>query len=130
MHLIKSTQGFFLSFIVSLGIWYFIAKRYFLTGMNVLLEGYFSRSLIFTFGFSFVLFYLLYFFRKRWRDYLGFIFLAGSLIKFGAYFLWLRPMRLKILEFEQEEFLLFFIPYTLSMVIEVYFLSRLLNSGV
>ncbi|OED35802.1 hypothetical protein AB832_06040 [Flavobacteriaceae bacterium (ex Bugula neritina AB1)] len=62
---------------------------------------------------------------KRLKDQLGLIFLGGSLVKMGAF---LAIIKLENLQIDKNVFLDFFVPYFLCLVLEVYYISKLLNS--
>ncbi len=62
---------------------------------------------------------------KRLQDQIGFIFLGGSLVKMGVF---LAISKFQNFEIDKSVFLDFFIPYCISLVLEVYYVSKLLNS--
>ena len=59
---------------------------------------------------------------------LGFIFMMGSLVKFGLFFLFFFPVYKADGEMTSLEFSSFFIPYATSLIIETITLSKLLNN--
>ena len=71
---------------------------------------------------------LAYVFRNKHQEYLGYYFLVGTALKFFIFFVVFLP------EFKQdeiltkEEFFSFFIPYSISLLIETTALIRLLSS--
>jgi F0F1-type ATP synthase assembly protein I len=65
--------------------------------------------------------------RKRHVEKLGFIFLAGSGIKFLAFFLFIYPVFHADGELTKSEFGVFFIPYATSTAVEIIHLARILN---
>ena len=71
----------------------------------------------------------LYFLRKKQESNLGFIFMVGSLIKFGLFFLLFYPDYKSDGEIQTIEFSTFFIPYAICLFIETFFLTRLLNEN-
>jgi hypothetical protein len=71
----------------------------------------------------------LYLLRKKQESNLGFIFMTGSLIKFGIFFLIFYPEYKYDGEIQTLEFTTFFIPYAVCLIIETYFLTKLLNSN-
>ena len=59
---------------------------------------------------------------------LGFIFMMGSLVKFGLFFLFFFPSYKADGEMTSLEFSSFFIPYAISLILETLTLSKLLNN--
>jgi len=68
---------------------------------------------------------IIYFLRNKFRDQLGFLFLFGSFLKFGVYFLFFQGN----LGDGKLAFSLFFIPYIVCLIIEVLALRKILNQG-
>ena len=58
---------------------------------------------------------------------LGFIFMTGSLIKFGIFFIVFYPGYKTDGDIQTLEFTSFFTPYAICLIIETYFLVKLLN---
>jgi hypothetical protein len=69
----------------------------------------------------------LFLLRKKQESNLGFIFMIGSLIKFGIFFLVFYPGYKLDGDIETIEFTTFFIPYAVCLILETLFLTRLLN---
>ena len=65
--------------------------------------------------------------RKKHIEKLGFIFLAGTGLKFLAFFLFVYPTFHADGSLDRNEFVLFFVPYAISTGVEVVFLARILN---
>ena len=61
---------------------------------------------------------------KRWKDQLGFIFLLSTFLKLG---LFLFLIRFSEFELSKSIFLHFFLPYALSVVIEIFYVIKILN---
>lgn len=70
----------------------------------------------------------LYLMRKKQESNLGFIFMLGSFIKFGLFFLIFYPEYKSDGEIQTLEFTTFFIPYAICLFLETFFLSRMLNT--
>ena len=76
------------------------------------------------------IFSTLIFLKKKYNDQLGFLYMLGSFVKFGAFFLVFYP------EFKEDgvlskiEFSVFFIPYLISLLVETIDLIKVLNSKV
>lgn len=66
--------------------------------------------------------------RKTHTSSLGFIFMGGSLFKFLIFFLVFQPIFKADGEMNKAEFFYFFTPYALSLIVEVIFLIKLLNT--
>jgi len=58
----------------------------------------------------------------------GFIFMAGSGLKFLVFFLVFYPSYKRDGALERAEFIAFFIPYALCLIIDVIYLSKRLNN--
>lgn len=74
-----------------------------------------------------IIFTILYFLRIKYEHILGFVFMAGSLFKFAVFFVFFYPsyrMDGEILRVESTAFL---IPYISCLIIETYYLVKLLN---
>lgn len=74
-----------------------------------------------------VIFLTLFFLRKKFKDQFGFLFMAGSFLKFGLFFIFFYPNYMIDNDITKLEFLAFFIPYLYSLFIETLALIRLLN---
>ncbi|MBO0330954.1 hypothetical protein [[Muricauda] lutisoli] len=75
-----------------------------------------------------IVFFAIYLFRNKYRDLLGFFFLGGSLLKFLLFFIFLYPGFNQDGSLERLEFLVFFVPYGFALVLETFFLVKLLNT--
>lgn len=71
---------------------------------------------------------ILYLFKEKFKEQLGFIFMAASVLKFVLFFLFFYPYFTQDGEISKLEFTSFFIPYVVSLITEVYGASKLLNS--
>lgn len=105
-------------------------------GVHLLMLSYFSRPLfdamivkayITNILLASVIYFLLYFFRNRYRNQLGFLFLLGSFIKFLAFFLFFNHIYKQDSLITNQEFFAFFIPYTTTLIVEVFSLSKWMN---
>jgi hypothetical protein len=94
--------------------------------------GFYSKLLpinyLFNLVVTLVFFWLLLRAKKKNQNHLGVIFLYSSLIKFLLFFLFIYPNLGEFNGVKSAEFASFFIPYALSLSLEIYFLSKLLNS--
>lgn len=80
---------------------------------------------------TFLILVAIYLLRKRMFSQIGFLFLAGSMLKFLLFFLLFNPTYREDGIVSRPEFIGFFIPYCLSLTIETLAVSKLLkgNSG-
>ena len=74
-----------------------------------------------------LIFVLLYRFRERYRNQIGFLFMAGSLVKFVFFFLLFYPTYKQDGNLSTLEFAAFFVPYSIALFWETYFVSKLLK---
>lgn len=71
---------------------------------------------------------VIYLLRKKLFSQIGFLFLAGSMLKFLFFFLLFNPHYKADGLVSKPEFIGFFIPYGLSLIIETLAVSKLLKS--
>lgn len=74
------------------------------------------------------IFSVLYFFRSKWKDQLGFLYLAGSMLKFVVFFIVFYPVYKLDGNMAGLEFSTFFVPYLLALILETIFTAKMLNS--
>lgn len=73
------------------------------------------------------IFGVLYLLRKRYKSQLGFLFLAGSFLKFAVFFIVFYPFYKLNGNISKLEFFAFFVPYILGLILETRSLSKWLN---
>jgi len=78
-------------------------------------------------AFVIAVFGMLYHFRERFKSQLGFLFLAGSLIKFTIFFIVFNPYYRLDGSVSKTEFATFFVPYAIGLILETYYLTKWLN---
>ncbi len=122
----KNLLRFFVIFLVFLTVSYFAHTwliRFFSFNSDpfILKTSYIFNS-VYAIGLIITIFIL----RKKFKDQIGFIFLAGSFIKLGVF---VAITKLSSIEVDKSVFLDFFIPYAISLVLEVYYVSKILNSN-
>ncbi len=66
--------------------------------------------------------------RKKYSDSLGFLFMAGSFLKFAAFFIFFYPAYHADNKIETIEFATFFIPYTICLIVETMGLIKILQN--
>lgn len=69
----------------------------------------------------------LIFLSKSKGEVLGFVFMGGSLIKFAVFFILFYPELHEDDTVKKATFILFFIPYVITVITEVWYLIRFLN---
>ena len=74
-----------------------------------------------------VVFGALYFFRKKYKGQLGFLFLIGSFLKFAVFFIVFYPFYKLDNTITRTEFASFFVPYVIGLILETVSLSNWLN---
>ena len=75
-----------------------------------------------------VVFGVLYLLRNKFKGQLGFLFLAGSVLKFAIFFMFFYPFYKADDVISRTEFAAFFIPYALGLILETVSLSKWLNN--
>ncbi len=70
----------------------------------------------------------LYVFREKFKAQLGYLFMAGSFMKFILFFILFYTSYKADGDINTLEFTSFFVPYTICLVIETYSLVNLLNN--
>lgn len=89
---------------------------------NLILRSYWVNAIL-----ALSIFILIYVFRKKLSNQIGFLFMAGSFIKFGVFFLFFHPIYKQDGDMSKLEFGAFFVPYLTALVLETVFVSRLLK---
>jgi hypothetical protein len=82
---------------------------------------------IVNYAFAILVFGALYLLRTKFKEQLGFIFLAGSLLKFVAFFILFYPFYKADETISKLEFAAFFIPYVTCLIFETISLVKWLN---
>ena len=70
---------------------------------------------------------LLYILRNKYKSQLGFLFLAGSELKFTVFFIVFYPIYKQDEDVSKLEFAAFFVPYATGLILETLSLSKWLN---
>ena len=119
--------NFFLKLIVILGVVFAIhliilAKINQPLFNNFIIEAYIVNGLL-----ALIIYSTLYFLKKKYLDMLGFIFMFGSFLKFGVYFIFFYPVFKEDGVIIRQEATSFLVPYVASLIVETYYLVKLLN---
>jgi hypothetical protein len=91
------------------------------------IENLFFRAYIVNFLLALMIFIILQLAKKRFVTSLGFIYMAGSLIKFTGFFIFFYPTYHADGNVGKPEFLTFFVPYSVCLAFETYYLVQMLN---
>lgn len=75
-----------------------------------------------------IIFIALYKLRKKYLDLLGFIFMAGSMLKFAVFFVFFYPTFNQNGNIDGLESASFLVPYLTCLVLETIYVSKLLNN--
>ncbi len=74
-----------------------------------------------------VIFVSLYVYRNRLKNYIGFLFMAGSFLKFAFFFVLFYPVYKEDGDMSKLEFAAFFVPYGICLVLETVFTAKMLQ---
>lgn len=74
------------------------------------------------------IYFLLYFYRFKLKDQLGFLFMGGSFLKFILFFILFYPSYKSDGNINTLEFASFFLPYLICLIIETSALVKLLKN--
>ena len=74
------------------------------------------------------IFGFLYKMKEKYKEQLGFLFIAGSALKFAVFFLMFHPSFKQDGDINKLEFASFFIPYLLCLIIETSSLVKWINN--
>ena len=88
----------------------------------MIIEGYYANVIL-----AIVIYSSLSFLKKKYNDQLGFLFMAGSFLKFGVFFIFFSPVLKADGEISRLEFLSFFVPYLVCLAAETLGIIRILN---
>ena len=74
-----------------------------------------------------IIFGILYLLKEKYKSQLGFLFLAGSFLKFAVFFMLFYPFYKLDNTITKLEFAAFFVPYVIGLILESVSLSKWLN---
>ena len=103
--------------------YYLLTYELLITSISFLSKSYLINFFLASFVFSGI-----YIVRKTQTDLLGFYFLGGSFFKFLIFFILIYPALNSDNSLSRIEFLMFFIPYCTSLLVETTQLIKLLNT--
>lgn len=90
---------------------------------NLIVRSYVVNGLL-----AAVIFILLYKFRQKLKNQIGFLFMGGSLLKFLFFFLLFYPTYKSDGDMSGLEFGAFFIPYAVALFLETFYTSKMLKN--
>lgn len=122
------TSRFFLSLIVLLVLSFAIHLFVLSAREEPLFGNLIVRSYVVNAVLAAAIFGLLHHFRLRLKNQIGFLFMAGSLIKFLFFFLLFYPTYISDGTMSGQEFAAFFVPYAIALFLETYFTSKMLRN--
>jgi len=121
----KSFVLFLIVFIAVLSSTYFI-HNVTISYFNLQADIKFVKlSYAYNVAFNIILVSLIVLLQHKFKNELGFIFIAGSFIKVALFIFYTRFISLEI---SKGDFVDFFVPYATGMILEVYYLARILNN--
>lgn len=89
---------------------------------NMIIEGYYINVIL-----AIIIVSILGFLQRKFSDQLGFLFMAGSLLKFAAFFIFFSSHFKADGEISRLEFLSFFVPYLFCLLLETLAVVSVLN---
>lgn len=116
---LKASGALFLAFFLHLGVLY--------TLNYPLFENHIVLSYVINLILVLKVFGILYLLRYKYKGQLGFLFLAGSIIKFAIFFIVFHPRFKADGVITKLEFASFFVPYLVGLILETVSLSKWLN---
>ena len=90
---------------------------------NLLIPSYITNYFL-----ALLIFFILLKLKKKYLDLLGFVFMGGSFVKFGVYFIFFNPVFKQNGSVSSEEATAFLTPYLLCLIVETFYLIKLLNN--
>ena len=124
---INSVVAFLLILTATLGLSFFIHTALLeqfgnLKYGNLVVSSYVINAALATF-----IYLGLFIFQKKLKNYIGYLFIGGSFIKFIVFFIFFYPVYRSDGEMDRLEFAAFFVPYAISLVIETIFTAKMLK---
>jgi hypothetical protein len=127
--MIKQVLGFGIRLMAALLV-VFAVHLFVLSTLNYNL---FDNKIIATYAVNFMLaifiYALLFGLKKKYEHILGFVFMGGSFVKFAVYFIFFYPYFKIDFVIDGNEAASFLIPYATCLIIETFYLIKLLNKG-
>lgn len=126
--MIRQISVFGVKLLISLGIVFGIHSLI-LYYLNIsLFENLLIASYIANYFLALLIFFILVKLKKKYLDLLGFVFMGGSFVKFGVYFIFFNPIFKENGTVSPQEATAFLVPYLLCLIVETFYLIKLLNN--
>ena len=93
-----------------------------------LFENLLITSYIINYFLALLIFFILVKLKRKYLDLLGFVFMGGSFVKFGVYFIFFNPVFKQDGTVSAQEATAFLAPYLLCLIVETFYLIKLLNN--
>ncbi|MFA5299204.1 MAG: hypothetical protein WC389_13515 [Lutibacter sp.] len=107
-------------FAIHCAILYFLDISIF---QNLLIPSYITNYFL-----VLLIFFILIKLKEKYLDLLGFVFMGGSFVKLGVYFIFFNPVFKQNGTVSAQEATAFFTPYLLCLIVETFYLIKLLNN--
>lgn len=117
---IKLLIALSISFVFHSTILYYLGISVF---ENLLISSYITNYFL-----ALLIFFILVKLKKKYLDLLGFVFMGGSFVKFGVYFIFFNPIFKQNGTVSSQEATAFLVPYLLCLIVETFYLIKLLNN--
>ncbi|NJB71527.1 hypothetical protein GGR42_001989 [Saonia flava] len=75
-----------------------------------------------------LIYIIIFVFKQKLKNQIGFLFMGGSFLKFIFFFLLFYPLYKEDGNINRLEFAAFFVPYAISLIIETIFMAKMLNN--
>lgn len=90
---------------------------------NLLIPSYITNYFL-----ALLIFFVLVKLKKKYLDLLGFVFMGGSFVKFGVYFIFFNPIFKENGTVSPLKATAFLTPYLLCLIVETFYMIKLLNN--
>ncbi|WP_350286800.1 hypothetical protein [uncultured Croceitalea sp.] len=102
-----------------------------IAALHFLQEELFGNLIVAAYIINYVLaaliFFVLFYYRIKLQNAIGFLFMGGSFLKFIFFFLIFYPVYKNDGEMQRLEFAAFFVPYLTALILETFHASKMLN---
>lgn len=89
---------------------------------NLIIRSYLVNGLL-----ASLIFIILFLLKEKLKNQIGFLFIAGSLLKFIVFFIFFYPIYRQDGVMEKVEFYAFFVPYLIALFIETFYIFKMLK---
>lgn len=124
-------KRFFLDFLKQLVLYLVIGFTIHIIALYLLEQNVFDHLIIQAYSVNLLLalssVFILIKAKKKYNNSLGFIFMGISMLKFILFFIFFQPVYKADDKMSAVEFIAFFTPYSIALIVEILALSRILN---